>query len=536
MSIKSNSYTTLSLIAATFTLGLTNAQADLLLVVSSSQEMFGPPSTSQVFERFGAQLVSTSLKGNYRKVYTWSEIGAPQSLDKTWQEILNESRAHANEPIDIFAMEHGPNDVPLVQIRELETLFDKLPVGQTSSSLNQKLLSIIPENSIRRFYSTACAQWGEFSTSLDGRTFKSNQTHISENLRTLGVKEYLIHANDNSTGLFTLPYLLSAFRKGESWITGGKKAMDRFDSAMSEQIKNIRRAWSQKLIRENLGGLLGSWTDILISRPVIGGTELEKHTNIFDNAALYFSDQREKMLAPSVEMFKVLNASCPTIFETDGSKECDMPENSASIGVAVNTLANIVHELFVEYAANRNGCVDVTAFQELLKLLKTSTGESPTFTSLCFVKNSNREFELKWSLAPTPAGRGREEMGKKSKDILHPDFWIVKPSQEIGTVDESPISRIGMARKGSLKLTTQGDNITLKIRGLFVGISDSEDVPGAAKPLIRRIRIRSLSLLNDGNFVAKLATTSLRLPFRVDGNTDEQSVSSFRIFGIKFNL
>jgi hypothetical protein len=127
-------------------------------------------------------------------------------------------------------------------------------------------------------------------------------------------------------------------------------------------------------------------------------------------------------------------------------------------------------------------------------------------------------------------------MGELPESVAGQDIWLVKPIQEVGSVNNSPISKIGLGREGGISITTKGQRATLSVAGVTISLGKIEGVPGMARPFTKHVGIRSLSILENGDFVAKLSAPLLSLPFRVNGNAESETVDRLNLFGIKFRL
>ena len=201
----------------------TPAQAQTLLVITNSLGEWGD--MSQSFERFAGDLVGDTIakSGQYRKVYEFNAIDAEarnQSFTQFWNQLVAERQS--GEQIDIFEQDHTTERL----------------LGITDPTTGTDATPLIPVGFIRRFYSSGCSNWGQFTAVADGSNIKVDPSlPYIQDLRKAEVGEYVIHANDNMQSLFVLPLLLSEMRTGESWLTAGLHASNRFDEMVGGETR-----------------------------------------------------------------------------------------------------------------------------------------------------------------------------------------------------------------------------------------------------------------------------------------------------------
>ena len=484
-----------------------SANAQTLLIISDSGEIFGDGAPSEAMENFSITMVSHALSPQYRKIYGWSALGKV-TLDTVWATILKERAP--TEKIDIFAMEHGPN----------ASMLDSLSSPRA-----------IPGDFIRRFYSTACQNWGNFTANADGTEAKGtpNDALLSE-FKNLGVEEWVIHANNNATGLLSLPYLLAEFRKGDSWISGAARATQRVDhdlAGLTASLKNDQNSFLLKALGEPDESGLAS---MLISRPAFGGKDFQALQAGLKLTAM-IEGENSLVAAPSTELAKSLAANCPTIFQAlDCPIDPNVPGSDPNV---LKHLGLILRDIFSAYSDRGDGCAPPEVMQTLIDgMFKTRAGVSPKIKSFCVRSDGGDDVRVDWEFGPTPSEQTRIRAGLSDPNTFSQDIWEVKTPEGLLDFDDASIDQLDFERVGGLRIVNRPHQAEVRI----AGVSFSGTAQGAPGILTRHLSVTKL-LLKDGDlFQATIEAPFFNIPIKVDGKPNLGEINSIRVLGHRFQV
>lgn len=486
------------------TLGLaltqSSAWAETLLIIASSESLFDSDRSSLAFERFGNNLVEVNLYPHYRKIYRWQAIEAEaggEHFPVLWNRILMERLP--GEKIDVFVMEHGPYGVLEYGLAE-----DEIPAGF-----------------IRRYYSTGCKAWGWIKGSADlssydwRRVRRKDQTHDnSVRLKQLEVEEYILHANNNSTTLFLLPYLLNEMSKGGSWLEAGKRAFDRMDDFALRFIDGLRSAaqafgvFDPDFAEESAEHL----KDWIASRPILGGARLPLFREKLGDRALS-AGYYESLLKPAPSLASWLTEHCPDVFQDEN---CFLyAADDRSQVRAIRTLVEIVNELAVALAGSEEGCLNSSAFQDLVSAgFSDDQGRAPILGRLCMARKGKDAFDLSWVFL-------------NAEDR---PYWRLGDAKNVDVeVEESSLEGIRLKNRGSFRFRFSEKSLKVKISGLALRLNQ---LPRMA----RTVGVKALTLRDDGDYAARLRAPVIRLPMTLMGDIHGESEMRIRILGIPIGL
>ncbi len=488
------------------------SKADTLMIISNGGGMYGNEQNNLTIENFGIELVASSLKKNYRKIYRWSGYGGKPLKDFV-VELVKEQKS--GEPMDVFSMQHGDSSfLPNMSVLEVE--------------------SLIPTKMIRRLYSTGCSNWGRFTADADGSKLKASRSEFSKHMSRLGVEEYIIHANDNYTGPVSLPLLLSEFKSGDSWIVSGRKSfikLDELSSQYGEGILSLKNSL-YNIFGSSLGGLdslfLSNIIDYFASRPVYGGSAFPRYTSLFQGKNMLTDESifHEAILSPSANLVTFFDNNLPNIFDRWGN----VNQNSKKVNNAKSSLltegvvavSQLVSKLFSSYG-DEDGCVDTSAFQVLVDSYLVDKYKAKTILKkLCFqaVDKNNDRFNLSWKLAyPSPSLIIPEEIN----DLLY----------------EVKVKHFALKEYGSINIDTRNDAIKINISGISIyaqgpRITQEFKVPDG----LMLFSPRSVGIDNNGIFFAESWTSIPGVSVSIDGemNNGYGSIKDIRVLGKSFNL
>jgi hypothetical protein len=398
---------------------------------------------------------------------------------------------------------------------------------------------------VRRHFSSGCSNWGRFTADADGGSIKVDRWGYTSHMSRLGVQEYVIHANDNSTGPLSYPLLAAEFRKGGSWLEGGKRAFENEDnltaraapafSQLSEPLKKFARFISLPL---GMNAAKETMVEFFHSRPVFGGTRYSEKASIFENRNMLQGEdaKTEAMLAPTPELAKVLKADLPNVFT--GEREAEPAPTGAetlkqtfqALDQGVLGSLELAARVIDIYAGNKDGCVDPKVIQPLLDaFLKTSKGKTPTLRSFCLKKNTDTEYVLKWSLGPT---------GKLHFPGM--DVWdIALPAGLDTSASAIKIRNLFLRRHGSLTIYVKKERTGFKLSGLGI----KAEGPALTRKLkvpngVMHFSLRGGWINDQGHFIAKIGTWIFGARVGVEGdlNEDGAHIADLNIAGIKIKI
>jgi hypothetical protein len=478
------------------------AQADTLMIISSSSGMYGDAKANLAMETFGLDLVASSLKKNYRKVYQWSKYST-KSLKDFAIEVVREQAA--GEALDVFSMQHGDlSFLPEMSSAEVE--------------------SIIPFKMIRRVYTTGCSEWGRFSADPDGQKLQISQAKFSDHMKRLGVEEYIVHANDNYTGPVSLPILLSDLKNSSSWIVDGKKSflkMDDLSAKFGEGILSL-----QKTMSELLGTSAGSMGHVFFSgllsyfgsRPVFGGNSFPQYAAQFSGVNMLDSlklNNDEAMLSPSANLVTFFEKNMPNVFSSSygNYNSTQASDKKTPLSESISAAAQLISKLFSSYG-DKNGCVDTRPFQGLIDSYLVNQYKMKIILSKFCMKphdENNDHFDITWKLA-------------------YPVTNILLPEKVNNLVTEVKINSLSLNDFGSIKIDTRNDTVRVDISGISIlaegpRITDELKIPNG----MLRFSPRSLGIDGDGKFWADSWTSIPGLSVGVRGIILGGQVSSFSL-------
>lgn len=487
-----------------------SAGADTLLIISDGEGMYGGNQMNLAMEHFGGELAASAISKNYRKTYQWFDSeGIP--FDSLWTKILSERQP--GEPIDVFAMEHGSDGMPLSQLDDL---------------------SSVPTGFIRRFFSTGCSNWGDFTAAPDGSALKIDdfdQTN-HDSFKDLGIQEYIVHGNTNAP-LLEIPLLLSRFRDGGSWLTEAAKAYDLSDSLLASVLPKLTGISSA-----DSGSDFSDWNLLLVSRPVLGGTALNsKRSQIFarDMLAELPEHSDEMMLAPNPSLARALTKNCPDAFAGAETDLCVSTDQGASLSAGIQAAALLFEKLFETYSFDKTGCVDTVPFQALIDhMLTRADGQSPKLESLCVERASDQDVKLRWSLGPTPEGAELVRAGLNAENVRNTDFWEVSIPSDLTDLEGLTVSQLILGRDGEVRVHSKKGEVNADISGVDI----SAEIEGFEGPkfLERHVGIDRFTIRDNGSYAVHLEAPILGLPVSVSGNQSDAQALTLRVLGIPFQL
>ncbi|MEK6704775.1 MAG: hypothetical protein AABZ06_03220 [Bdellovibrionota bacterium] len=485
-----------------------NTKADTLLVISDSGGSYG--SNDLLVEVFGADLIAENIKSSYRKIYKWINSESTKEQEEEQKSLLRRIVAERinNERLDIFSLMHANG-----------SLVSNVPINDAAK--------ILPVGFLRRFYSTGCSEWGyfelDFKNNPASTTFKRKSSDIYfDYIQELGADEFIIHANNNYTGLISLPYLAKGFRSASSWAAGAIQAFKHVDDTLARYIPTFSAAEAEQLKLLDLLDFGGYgpkyWKSIITSRPVFF-IKKEIYSAIPDLKPIYlqtpYDDKVEFMQEPKNSFISMLQKNCDGKLAsyTDCEPRKDDEETINDSRLAYEVI-KMFTGFFLELSPKHDGCVEPGIFQGVIDRILITPGsqDSPKLSSICMRQYSKDEggFQLEWQW-----------------DKSHPGVSLTE------MFNSGEIKSIQLSKKGKIRFVLSNRNVlNIKLTGvgLKLGSVDGRRIPS----LFAGIRPRSVKIFPEDGFSLSLSGT-LFMPIKMGSNTSFETIDFIKILGINLN-
>lgn len=434
-------------------------------------------------EKVGAEFVKSSIGHRYREVVTHTDL-SKVSVEKTLRDLT--AQLGKDEKIDIFTMQHGPVHTPFIEY----------PISEA--------VKILPANSVRNLYSTACSEWGKLNYQWKCVLTIDPYTETQSEYALLNPQFYALQANDNYSGFLTLPFLMMEIKKDGNWPRATLKSFTDFDVITTDLIKDavdaINDGSMEKALGEDITGYVKETLPSTIqSRLVLNS----KHKLEIEN--LWYQEQDEfgyYNAVPGVErkILKQWQKWCPAEYEE--GMECRFTGSGKPGGLRrfVEKAAGLLQKAFVGISDSGDGCISPSFANVFLKSYFDSSDMN--LAKVCMKERSNG-YRLSWEW---------------EKKFEMRDFK-----------DVPNLRKIKISKKGGLSLI---NNQKLKIRLSGIKAVLQEEVLGKVRGLL--VTPKGINIEDDGRATARINVAGI-LPVGVSAETAQELTmpQAVKLLGIK---